>query len=602
VICGALLVCASSAAAVSPGDPDPSFGAGGLASYALGQGPSASSEFDAVALQPDGKIVVGGSATDSDGHPALLVARLGIDGALDPAFGDGGKVLVQFGTGDSPMSSVAAIALQPDGKILAGGTATGAPYLLARLTASGSFDPLFGDGGVVALARRDLTGGETLDPGGVTAVAIQPDGKILTGGGAGHDDCCSAGLVARLGGLTGAPDPLFGDGGLAPLWQPTTAGRHAPWGVSALALQPDGRIVVGGVGPDPASPSYGAVMVARLSSVGGIDSSLNSGGMFFDSPFASDEGHGAGAFGLAVEPNGRIVLGGSASGSDHPGSRLVAAGLNGLNGTLDPGFASGGVLVSRLGGGSAPGAEALGLALQPDGKIVLGGFATDSASKNEFLLARLDGSNGAFDPSFGNEGKVLWQAGGSGGSEVRAVAVQPDGRIVAAGLVGSSVAVARLMGDTPQQSGGNTSPSGGNGQTSAGPSITVATLSSLGISPARFEAADHGPSIAKTIGAQVSYENSQAATTMFTVLKRTRGVHYKGRCMRRARHRHGRACARWVAVGRFTHADGAGLNSFHFTGRVYNRKLRPGRYKLRARPRFAGPAGKAIEVSFRIVR
>jgi hypothetical protein len=117
-----------------------------------------------------------------------------------------------------------------------------------------------------------------------------------------------------------------------------------------------------------------------------------------------------------------------------------------------------------------------------------------------------------------------------------------------------------------------------------------------------FAAADSGPTIARTVGAQVSYEDTKAVTTMFTVFKRSLGVRHKHRCMKPARGRSGKRCTRWAVVGRFTHADQVGLNSFHFSGRLHNRKLHPGRYRLRARPRFAGPEGKAIEVRFRIVR
>jgi hypothetical protein len=99
----------------------------------------------------------------------------------------------------------------------------------------------------------------------------------------------------------------------------------------------------------------------------------------------------------------------------------------------------------------------------------------------------------------------------------------------------------------------------------------------------------------------VSYEDSSAVTTLFTVFKRSRGVRHKHRCMKPKRGRSGKRCTRWVVVGRFTHADQAGLNSFHFSGRVNNRKLKTGRYRLRARPRFAGPSSQAIEVRFRIV-
>jgi hypothetical protein len=163
--------------------------------------------------------------------------------------------------------------------------------------------------------------------------------------------------------------------------------------------------------------------------------------------------------------------------------------------------------------------------------------------------------------------------------------------------------VARLIGDTPAPSGDGSTGGGGPGSgNTLGPQNLVATVSKLGITPATFQAAPSGPSIAQTVGAQVSYENTQAATTMLTVLRPTRGVRYKGSCVKPSRHRHGKGCTRWVAVGRFPHSDKAGLNSFHFTGRVYGRKLKPGRYKLRARPRFAGPAGTAIEINFRIVK
>ena len=99
----------------------------------------------------------------------------------------------------------------------------------------------------------------------------------------------------------------------------------------------------------------------------------------------------------------------------------------------------------------------------------------------------------------------------------------------------------------------------------------------------------------------MNYENTAAVTTLFTVFRRERGVMHRHRCMKPSRGRHGRACVRWVVQGRLTHADKVGLNSFHFTGRVSGHRLRPGRYRLRARPRFL-PSAAAVEVRFRIVR
>jgi hypothetical protein len=186
-------------------------------------------------------------------------------------------------------------------------------------------------------------------------------------------------------------------------------------------------------------------------------------------------------------------------------------------------------------------------------------------------------------------------------SEVHALALQADGKIVAAGFAGPEIVVARLMGDSTSAGGPGGSPPGAGGGNPLGPSTAVATLSKLGITPTVFAAADSGPTISRTVGAQVSYEDSQAITTMFTVFKRSRGVRHKGLCLKPKRHRTGKRCTRWVVAGRFTHADHVGLNTFHFSGRIHGRKLRPGRYRLRARPRFQGPTAKAIETRFRIV-
>jgi len=175
-----LLIFAGSAAALAPGDPDPTFGGDGVVSYALGSGPSASSRFDAVALQSDGKIVLAGRATDSNGDDAFLVVRLNSDGSLDSSFGDGGKIEAQLGSGDFASSAAHAVAIQPDGKIVVGGEARSTPsngFMVARLNPNGSFDSEFGDGGKL-FADMPSDGA---DYPIVSAVAVQ-GGKIVVGG------------------------------------------------------------------------------------------------------------------------------------------------------------------------------------------------------------------------------------------------------------------------------------------------------------------------------------------------------------------------------------------------------------------------------------
>jgi uncharacterized delta-60 repeat protein len=495
-----------------------------------------------VAVQPDGKIVVGVRAA-TDAFTGLVALRLKPSGELDPSFGSGGEVFAKPNPlgADFDVPSIDAIALQPDGKILLGGQSElfhAGQLLVARLNeVDGSFDPSFGDGGrlLLSLQPRDSSRPFSL----ANALAVQPDGNILVAGRVEMVEISDL-VLMRLAGKDGAPDPTFGDAGKL-LYGPFGDECGAHGSGNAIGLQPDGKVVVAG-------------------NVGGaVD--CNAPVQVFRSP------------GLI----GRFTGGG-----------------------WDQTFGSGGALFTDTVPGGPATASFQGLAVRPDGRIVVGGSTADSGDRTQSIVARFNG--GALDPAFGSGGQVTRQlANGAASSQLAALALQPDGKILAAGFAGNQVVVMRLLGDATQGDG-STGGGGAGGQNPANPLNLVATLAKLGITPAAFAAADSGPSIARTVGAQVSYENTQAATTMFTVLKRTRGVRHKRRCMRPGPNRHGKGCVRWVVSGRFTHADKAGLNSFHFSGRLNGRKLKPGQYRLRARPRFAGPDGKAVEVRFQIVR
>ena len=574
-----LLTCAP-ALALQAGDPDPGFGSNGVAAYPFGSG---SAQIDALAVQPDGKLVLAGTANDANGDPAVLLARLNPNGTLDSTFGNGGSVIKQFDTSATPVSRAHAVLLQPDGKILVG---TDGP-LVVRFDSSGKLDPTFGSGGeAVAPALAD-----SVAPS-IDALALEPNGSILVGGTrpvASVDEL----VVGRVD-SSGKPDLTFGTGGLVQGLVRSVS--HEADVVNGLYVRPDGKIVVAGLSADPSGQF---LLVSRLSGTdGSFDDGFADHGTFLSAPFGDACGALAAANGLAAQPDGKLVVAGLATSGD-PGCNpsvgspsLVLRLTDG--GDPDPTFGSSGSLLSFMPNGPA---EWRAVALQPDGKLVLGGTATDSAGKNELSIARID-STGAVDPAFAANGQYLSQLGGAGGtSEVHALALQPDGDIVAAGFAGSKAAVVRLLGQAPPPPPPTSTP-----PTPNTPGPITATLSSLGITPAVFSAAPSGPSIAKTVGAAVSYQDTTAVTTLFTVFRREHGVRHKGRCMKPKRGRSGRSCTRWVVQGRFTHADQVGLNSFHFTGRVSGHKLRPGRYRLRARPRFLGPSTVAIEVPFRIVR
>ena len=185
-----------------PGDLDPTFGSGGKVTTDFGGG---SDVAIGVALQPDGKIVAAGTTSTPGvgGFSDFALARYNSDGSLDATFGSGGKVTTDFGGGAE------AVALQPDGKIVAAGSASpGATifsdFALARYNPDGSLDATFGSGGKVT---TEFTG--NFDQ--ANAVALQPNGKIVAAGTANTGTTLEFALVRykKHGGL----DPSFGSGG-----------------------------------------------------------------------------------------------------------------------------------------------------------------------------------------------------------------------------------------------------------------------------------------------------------------------------------------------------------------------------------------------------
>jgi uncharacterized delta-60 repeat protein len=178
---------------------------------------------NAVALQPDGKLVGGGWAGND-----FSLARYNPDGSLDPSFGDGGTVRTNFANGAAEsVDDIDGIALQPDGKIVAVGGSNG-DFALARYNPDGSLDSSFGTGGLVV---TDFGTGNARARG----VALQADGKIVVAGTTGGTFAMACYLP------DGTLDPDFNGSG----WVITDFG-HANDIANAVALQADGEIVLGG--------------------------------------------------------------------------------------------------------------------------------------------------------------------------------------------------------------------------------------------------------------------------------------------------------------------------------------------------------------------
>jgi uncharacterized delta-60 repeat protein len=541
----------------APGDLDPSFGQGGRVGIVSGGAEYAV----ALAVQADGKIVVGGhSAANAVGE--AVVYRLNRDGSLDRTFNGNGRLGIAGGGGDS----AAAVVLQPDGKILvAGYTVAGMNNnaIVYRLNPNGSFDASFGKDG----ARQIVSAtGE-----GARALALQPDGKIIVAGDGGDDA-----VVYRLN-PDGSNDQTFnGNGRLA------IAGSDF---ANAVALQPDGRIVLAGRMPDAAGKSDAAIY--RLNPDGSFDPTFNGNGKLGIDAGGFDE-----ADAVALQPDGRLVAAGSTSVNAAAAVWRIAP-----NGSLDTSFDGDGTL--RLDEGAD--AFVLGLALQPDGKIVLTGSTT--VNDNGDAVVHRVNPDGSVDAAFGRAGKVGIDEGAN--EYAYAMALQGDGKIIAAGETsrGNDAVVYRLQGR------------GDRGDPGAAPKApTAATLrarapvlAGLRITPRAFRAARSGPAVApagRRGGALVSFTLDRAATVRLGIERAIRGRVVGGRCVGPTRSNRGkRACTRYASVaGGFTHRGVAGTNRFRLTGRLSARRLRPGRYRLVATPRADGLRGDAARASFRVTR
>jgi uncharacterized delta-60 repeat protein len=282
---------------------------------------------------------------------------------------------------------------------------------------SGQLDVAFGVGG-----QRTTDLGGTYDWG--YATAVQPDGRILAAGVTNSRGTYDFVVTRYLAG--GALDPSFGDGGAAI----TDFGGSKDWAY-ALALQPDGRIVVAGVSDRSGSQDFA---LARYDTTGRLDPSFGNGGLVLTPvrPLTTDIVHG-----LAIQPDGKIVAAGVTyddTVSLRPHGNFMVARYT-PQGQLDPAFGVGGVTTTNFEGESYD--EPYAVVLQPDGRIVLGGVSNTGGGIGRIMgadnlaLARYL-PNGLIDPSFGNSGTVVVDAG-SMQESIRALALQPDGAIVAVG-------------------------------------------------------------------------------------------------------------------------------------------------------------------------
>jgi uncharacterized delta-60 repeat protein len=424
--------------------------------------------------------------------PHAQIAMHAADGDRDVSFGAGGIVTTDFG---GNFDGGNAIAVQGDGKIVAAGASHAGlvgDFAVARYNPDGSLDTTFGTGGQVTL---DLGGGSN---DVARALAIQADGKIVVAG-----DTTGAlppwdhnFAVVRYN-SNGTLDPTFEGDGIAI----TDFGSPIFEGAMSVAIQSDGRIVAAGAAFNPITQLDFAV--ARYNPDGSLDASFHGDGRVttpislvnfdaatsvaihadgrivalgfsgfdaalvrynadgsLDATFGGGTGTGPGivttdyggasdrGMGLAIQPDGKLVTVGRSSGA----ADFVLARYDG-NGALDATFGTGGLVATDFPDASGSGS---GVALQVDGKIIaIGRYNAGMSTGDDFAVARYD-TSGALDPTFGGGSGFVTTDVAASADDPRGVAIQPDGRILVVGQTVSGLAsaqsdfvVIRYEGPTP---------------------------------------------------------------------------------------------------------------------------------------------------------
>ncbi len=304
--------------------------------------PGANGTVYATAVQADGKTVLAGNFTAYDTKPRNRIARALVDGSNDPTFNPPGGA-------DNFISS---ILLEPAGKILVGGGFTSLNGVgrkgIGLLNGDGTLDPSFNPGlGVDGI---------------VWALALQTNGMAVIGGDFTSVNGTNCNYIARLG-ANGLLDSTFN----------TSTGPNGP--VLSMALQPDGRVVIGGeftsVGGIPRNH------IARLNTNGSLDLTFDPAGLGADNFVYS----------IALQADGRIVLGGSFTHVQNI-TRPAVARIN-TDGTLDASFNP----------GSGANDTVYSVLLQQDGAILIGGLFTSYNQTRRISIARLY-TDGTLDTTF----------------------------------------------------------------------------------------------------------------------------------------------------------------------------------------------------------
>ncbi|GEM82756.1 delta-60 repeat domain-containing protein [Meiothermus hypogaeus] len=386
------------------GQLDSSFGQDGKVITPLGQHARAY----ALVLQPNGKLIAAGASYDGRQNDFAL-ARYNPDGSLDNTFGNGGTAV-------APVTSVHemafALIIQPDGKVVAAGNSS-RNFALARYNPDGSLDNTFDEDGMLSLSVGK-------SDSGIRALVRQPDGKLVAAGWG--VELLSPDFALVRFNPDGSLDTRFGEGGVA---FAEFSSVLAPMDIAnSLVRQPDGKLVAAG-------RSEANFALARFHPDGSLDYSFGKKGLVV-TPLITDYSNDE-IKALVLQPDGKLLAAGATDALTNedtdgvPDADIALVRYN-SNGSLDTSFGKGGVVIEEV---SSYADDVEALLLQPDGKLVVAGYSFGAANQGNILLLRYN-QDGRLDTSFGSGGKVLVPMSHQDTSAT-AVVLQPDGKLVVAG-------------------------------------------------------------------------------------------------------------------------------------------------------------------------
>ncbi|MCX7590873.1 MAG: Ig-like domain-containing protein, partial [Kiritimatiellae bacterium] len=378
---------------------------------------SNASEANRIIRLSSGKYLVAGKSS-AGSHNDFALARYNTDGSLDTTFGHNGTLTANWGT--NSQDEIYDLVEQADGKIVVAGRATlnGDDFIVARYESNGALDLNFGNQGRTIVSLATGSGTDLLK-----RIFLQSDGKIIAAGVTSTSSVYSFGVVRFY--ANGVIDRSFGNNGSTLVSLPSGLSAN----MNAL-LQSDGKILlVGEHQPDLLERYNKEIAMVRLGSNGSLDTSFGDAGIatanFNSNVLITD---------VFVQSDNKILTVGR---RDNWGRADILVARFLPNGSLDTGFGTGGRVFRPLPPGATGNTDIYYIsdaALQSDGKIVLCGHYTPSASGSpqRLFFARLD-TNGAADASFGSGG-FLDLTAGLNVSGARSIWIEEDGKLVTAGF------------------------------------------------------------------------------------------------------------------------------------------------------------------------